>query len=707
MLLLVFSLLEACANEQPTPESTLVTAVAETELREITAVSPTPTSSPLPTPSATTLPTLTPSQIPPTATATPRPIITPPATSLIPSSAHFEVVNQIGGAVTAVTVQGNYAFAGIGARLAIIEVSDPKNPIVIYWSGILPGIVEQLEFRNNYLYAALGNAGFWIFKVTDAESLSLVGQVDTTNPARHFLLADNLAYVVNDFGGEPRTNEVLSIVDVQNPSNPEQISSFPLPTQAKRLVMVNNYLYVAIYPYYSGYENTLWVLDVSDPLQPGLVTAIPELAGQDMLLAEDRLFIAEDAHLMVADVQNPTNPLLLNQSPLLIDYANINAIIQNGDTIFALNIFGDIGYCGTRLFSFDISNLDEIQQLDVVETDCGIYDMTIANNLLFLATDHALEIIDIHDPSKISNIGELETLPPFQQIQIGDHLFGLGRSGNGYELFSLDIANPENPKLLSKFGVEYLVNDFVAQDSRLYLATYWQGIALLDMSNLDRPRITAVTDPQYHAENSYQLVLEDEQLFASLNGHLGIFSLETLDWFGGDWEEIGYGRYNNFMIDENILWLLKEDSIEAIDVFDPQNITPISELVAGSPENNQEINSQAQYLYQLTGSYCRPEDETIVCSDRELKLFNITDPANIFFVSSIVIPEEINQITEYGDRLILSGEDLWLVDIANPGQPQIIDQFETPGYADNVIIKGDLIYVADRTGGLLILWLAE
>ena len=192
-----------------------------------------------------------------------------------------------------------------------------------------------------------------------------------------------------------------------------------------------------------------------------------------------------------------------------------------------------------------------------------------------------------------------------------------------------------------------------------------------------------------------------------MNGHLGIFNPETLEWIGGDWEEIGYGSYNNFMIDANILWLLKEASIEAIDVFDPHNITPISELVASSPVNNQEINSQAQYLYQLTGSYCRPEAEIIVCSDRELKLFNITDPTNISFVSSITIPEDIDQITEYDDFLILSGEDLWLVDIANPGQPQIIDQFETPGYADDVLIMGDLIYVADRTGGLLILRLAE
>lgn len=227
------------------------------------------------------------------------------------------------------------------------------------------------------------------------------------------------------------------------------------------------------------------------------------------------------------------------------------------------------------------------------------------------------------------------------------------------------------------------------------------------MSNLDRPRITAVTDPQYHAENSYQLVLEDERLFASLNGHLGIFSLETLDWFGGDWEEIGYGRYNTFSVDENILWLLKEDSIEAIDVSDPQNITQISTLDADSPKFNQDTNSQAKYLNQLTGSYCRYENDIMVCMDGELKLFNITDPANIFFVSSLVIPEEIDQITEHDDFLILSGEDLWLVDIANPGQPQIIGQFETPGYADDVLIMGDLIYVADRTGGLLILRLAE
>ena len=161
------------------------------------------------------------------------------------------------------------------------------------------------------------------------------------------------------------------------------------------------------------------------------------------------------------------------------------------------------------------------------------------------------------------------------------------------------------------------------------------------------------------------------------------------------------------MIDENILWLSTDDSIGTIDVSDPQNITQISTLEADSPEFNQDTTSQAEYLYQLTGGYCYPENGIMVCLDRELKLFNIIDPANISFVSSIVIPEGINQITEYNDFLILSGEDLWLVDTTNPGQPQIIDQFETPGYADDVLIMGDLIYIADRTGGLLILRLVE
>ena len=44
-----------------------------------------------------------------------------------------------------------------------------------------------------------------------------------------------------------------------------------------------------------------------------------------------------------------------------------------------------------------------------------------------------------------------------------------------------------------------------------------------------------------------------------------------------------------------------------------------------------------------------------------------------------------------------------MVDVSDPAQPVEIAAYDTPGFAWDVAALGKLVYVADETGGLLIL----
>jgi hypothetical protein len=44
---------------------------------------------------------------------------------------NVEFVGQIGGATRAVSIQGDYAYIGLGPRLAVLDISNPAAPTVV------------------------------------------------------------------------------------------------------------------------------------------------------------------------------------------------------------------------------------------------------------------------------------------------------------------------------------------------------------------------------------------------------------------------------------------------------------------------------------------------------------------------------------------------------------------------------------------------
>ena len=128
----------------------------------------------------------------------------------------------------------------------------------------MPELVEQISLDDDFIYVGLGEAGLWIFDKSDISATVPVGTVQTTNPARQFLMKDDLAFVA-DYGdpyiSDSATNQMLSVVNVSNPTQPLEISLFSLPAPATKIEMVDEYLYIS-FNYSSDEKNTLWVVDI-------------------------------------------------------------------------------------------------------------------------------------------------------------------------------------------------------------------------------------------------------------------------------------------------------------------------------------------------------------------------------------------------------------------------------------------------------------
>src|SRR5262249_23271211 len=89
----------------------------------------------------------------PTATPTPGSITCLSATSLRTASSSLTTVGQLGGTMSNVVVQGNYAYVGVGPSLAIIDVSNPAQLTLVGQSTPLRGAVVRVAVAGNRVYA--------------------------------------------------------------------------------------------------------------------------------------------------------------------------------------------------------------------------------------------------------------------------------------------------------------------------------------------------------------------------------------------------------------------------------------------------------------------------------------------------------------------------------------------------------------------------
>ncbi|HEX8683165.1 MAG TPA: hypothetical protein VF707_12675, partial [Ardenticatenaceae bacterium] len=148
-------------------------------------------------------------------------------------SQNIELVSHVGGSANEVAVRGNHAYTGFESELAVIDISDPVNPM-----------------RVGYLILS--------YEIIDIK------------------LSGSYAYVVLVVGG-------LVIVDISDPAAPIQIGTFPA-VDVDEVVVTGQHAYLAGY-----YGSKLWVVDVSNPAAPTGFT-LPDVEASNVAVEGHYLY---------------------------------------------------------------------------------------------------------------------------------------------------------------------------------------------------------------------------------------------------------------------------------------------------------------------------------------------------------------------------------------------------------------------------------
>jgi hypothetical protein len=530
---------------------------------------------------------------------------------------------------------------------------------------------------GGFLYLADLRKGLVILELTEPQRPRIVGTLALPGRARTLIVEAGVAYVACDGAG-------LALVDVGDPASPRLLATLPGVPGAQGLAVRGGRLYAAVYS--SKVDPALAVVEVANPRQPQLLGRLP-LPGQPIGLRfwGERLLVAVGEAGLVGLELPPRQAL-----------PRIHSRLALPGPAFALEVVGTQVYvaCGWKGLSI------------VALTEAGAQLQT-----------------------QLPLPGHLTRLV----AEAGRLYLGAGAAGG----LVVDIALPDQPRLLGAFTTSEGRPGLAAFDRTLYLTAAGQGIEVLD---LGEPTPLQSAEPQPLAEGIAALALTPDLLVATtFAGNLqlldrrkpGLPAVATLPLQGlSRFVEIQAGM---------VYISIPGRGIEAVDLRKPQGpvhlglqawakesgrLTGERNTIALAGKRVAAVDDGARlWVFDVDASgrsQPRPgpalaegvgmvrwgQDLLLVSSLRRGEIFAIDvdppEPPRVY--PALALPaKQIKDFAVMGEVVVLSCglEGLFTVDFSNPGAPRLLGALNLPLRADQLQLQGDSAYVLDRTGTLL------
>jgi len=236
-----------------------------------------------------------------------------------------------------ITIDGNDALLSIQGEIQIVDVSSgaPKR------LGSYPAKIDGRTAVKGTLAYVLGGSGLGgrveVFDFSDPAKPVSVAYVDATAPS-HIVIAGNYAFVTQ------RNANGLIVLDISS-SQPVLVAGpLSIVDDGRGLAVSGSgkYLYV------TSLSATLTIIDVSDPLQPVVVSSIGTGEPTDVAVAAGYAYVTvrspntnAAASVQVIDISTPTAPRLSGTFEFIHDKSGLSAatsiVVQEDTAYVAVN----------------------------------------------------------------------------------------------------------------------------------------------------------------------------------------------------------------------------------------------------------------------------------------------------------------------------------------------------------------------------------
>jgi hypothetical protein len=314
----------------------------------------------------------------------------------------------------------------------------------------------------------------------------------------------------------------------------------------------------------------------------------------------------------------------------------------------------------------------------------SMIDVTVSGGYAYVTSggENGLLVLEVADPSAPQAVGALPTLPFAGAVALAEGYAYVPAWAEGLRV--VDVTDPANPREVGSLDSSILQGavDRVALgdtpsaspgQAYAYLTVQEGGLMTLDIADPADPYpVGAYTPPTGSIRD---VVVADGYAHA------------TGSTSEGDQRK-------------GILYV--------IDVADPTRPSKIASVELPD-HSSSSVTLAGDHVYvALVDCYY------FTCSG-SLQVIDISDPTQSRLVNSLDVPGGAFAVTMTNDAdssgryvfLAAGDEGVWVADTSDPAQPHLIGLANTPGRARSIAVVGDLAYVGDDHGGLLILHVVE
>ncbi len=443
----------------------------------------------------------------------------------------------------------------------------------------------------------------------------------------------------------------LVILDVSNPLDPQLISRTYCQGNGLDVDVAGDYAFLA------NDTSGLQVINVSDPHNP-VVEACYDTPGRasDVTVSDGYAYIADgpgsDSGLLILDVSTPTAPHYVSN---FVTQGMCESIFIDGDQAYVGGI-----YCGLEIV--DISDPYHPTLLKFYEM-CSSAEIFVSGNTAYATGGcggaekrpdeySILHIFDVADPANPIPLGEyiFEGFASGPVAVSGDHAYVRERDAEWREhIRAIDVSDPSMPVLAGSVETNGRLLDLRITGDTIHAAMGSGGFQILDISAPSSPVVTAV-------------------------------------W----WEASGPASLS---VKESIAYVADAAAgLRVVDISNPQ--APVSIGSLSMPGSQGHIRIAGDYAYLVDFADC-------------LNIVEITDPHDPELISRIEERVFAASIADGYAYLAEAGDGLRVFDISDPQEPFLAGHCSVPGYCWDVCAAGKYAYVCAFQEGLQVIDISD
>jgi formylglycine-generating enzyme required for sulfatase activity len=601
---------------------------------------------------------------------------------------NLELLGNLGGEVRAIVTEGNYAYTSEGPSLVVLDVSNKANPLPV-GRLLLPEKVEDLDYHDGYLFAACSWSGLQIIDVTvptaprlhsfyDTEGDSVLVQrfesvvylgdrqgdlhmIDVSVIDRP-VLAGVAAGVSDEIKALDVTRTVdekilvtaatwhdgLQIFDVTDPTSASIVGAFPITGTSYGVSAEGSIAYLADQ---SDVDNGIRIIDITDPTAPVQLSKFGQI-GYLVDISGTTLYMVDVwARVFVIDVSDPRNPVLLGKNNTLS--FGVQRMDYHDGYVY-------IAHRSKGMQVVDVSNPENPNIVANYQQVLGqVNDVEVAGSRAYLASNNEsrFHVIDVSSPGSLTPVGALTTAHGTQAVALSGAYAYLAQQSNGVEI--IDLSDPHSPRSVGYYtNSDLLVMDVSVEGSQLFAAgidtsTYGARLDIVSISNPANP------------SGEGEIILPTDRAWV-----------------------------REVEVASSVAYLADEAGLDIVDVSNPNSPNLLGTFPTVG-DNNEEVAVKGNYAY-------------VAASDDGLLVVDVSNPANPEQVTNLGVGSRFSVVTIEGDLLYAGGSSVFNVyDVTDPGQPIIVASHTTPGVPLGVDVVGNLIFVADGSGGFSVLGLLD